>query len=244
MINQTAQIHDSCQIGEFCVIGENVVIGVGCQIGHHVVIHSDSVIGNNVRIDDFACVGKLPMKAVNSAVTKECELSPANIADNVIVGTHSVVYRSAKIGQACLLADFACVRENVVIGEKTIVGKGVTIENECFVGSMVKIQTNAYITAYSVIEDNCFIAPNVVTSNDNFAGRSKERFDQFKGVTVKKGGRIAVGAVILPGRIIAEDALVGAGSVVTKNVAAETVVVGNPATEYKKVPDNQLLKNQ
>lgn len=244
MISKNAKVDISCMIGEYCVIEDNVVIGENCIIGHHVVIREGSQIASNVRIDDFACIGKTAMKAANSAVTKDTQQPPVKIGNGSIIGTSAILYRGAIIGENCLIADLACVRENVTIGEKTIIGKGATIENETTIGSMVKIQTNVYITAYSKIEDNCFIAPCVVTSNDNFAGRSKERFKHFKGVTVKKGGRIGAGAVILPSKTIHQDGFVGAGSVVTRDVQPNTVVVGTPATKYCDVAEDQLLKNQ
>ena len=83
-----------------------------------------------------------------------------------------------------------------------------------------------------------------MTSNDNYAGRTQARFAAFCGVTVRRGGRIGAGAVILPGVTIGEDSLVGAGSVVTHDVAARMVVVGNPARVLKPVPPEQLLENQ
>ena len=122
--------------------------------------------------------------------------------------------------------------------------RGTTIENFCTVGSNCKIQTNVYITAYSLVGDHVFIAPCVTTSNDNYAARSKERFGKFKGVTIKNGGRIGAGAVILPGITIHEDGFVAAGSVVTKNVEVAVIVVGSPAKVMRSVPENQLLKNQ
>ena len=84
----------------------------------------------------------------------------------------------------------------------------------------------------------------MVTSNDNFVGRTKERFKHFKGVTVETGGRIGAGAVILPGVIVGADALVGAGSVVTRDVPPGTVVYGVPAVKAGPVPSEQLLENQ
>jgi len=90
----------------------------------------------------------------------------------------------------------------------------------------------------------CCIAPCVATSNDNFAGRWKERTKYYRGVTVETGGRIAVNATILPGKVIGGDALVGAGSVVTKDVSGGVIVCGSPAKQIRSVPDNQLLKNQ
>lgn len=238
------RIDDTAVIGEYCVIGDNVAIGKNSVIGHHTVIHADSVIGEGVRIDDFACIGKKPTKAKNSAVTKNIELSPCVIGDYCSVGTSAIIYRGARIKNDCLVADMAVVREKVAIGENTIVGKGVTIENECSIGAFVKLQTNTYITAYSVVEDYCFIAPCVVTTNDNYAGRDKERLTKFKGVTVKRGGRIGAGAVILPGKTVNEDSLVGAGSVLTGDTQEKKTYIGAPARQTGDVKESQLLENQ
>ena len=175
------------------------------------MIHADTVIGNDVRIDDHASLGKLPMKAANSATTKEQELPPLEVGDLCIVGTGVVLYRGAAIDGKVLMADLCTVRENVTIGRGTIVGRGVTVENFCTVGRYCKLESECYITAYSTLEDRVFIAPGVVTSNDNFVGRTAERFKHFKGVTVKKGGRIGAGSVILPGIDIGEDAPGGGG---------------------------------
>ncbi|MDR3645470.1 MAG: N-acetyltransferase, partial [Clostridia bacterium] len=81
------------------------------------------------------------------------------------------------------------------------------------------------------------------TSNDNFAGRTKRRFALFAGLRLRRGGRIGAGAVILPGKVIGPDALVAAGSVVTKDVPACTIVAGNPARELRTVPEEQRLEN-
>ena len=148
------------------------------------------------------------------------------------------------IVDADLVADYATVREEVTIGDRTIVGRGVTIENECTIGRFVKLETECYITAYSVVEDRVFIAPGVTTSNDNYVGRTEARKKAFKGVTVKRGGRIGAGSVILPGKVIGEDALVAAGSVVTRDVPARKVVMGSPARVVRDVPTEQLLEHQ
>lgn len=124
------------------------------------------------------------------------------------------------------------------------VGRGVTIENLTKIGKKCKLETGCYITVYSEIEDYCFIAPNVTTSNDNFLGRTEERFKHFKGVTVRRGGRIGAGAVILPGIEIGADAVVAAGSVVTKNVPPQKIVLGMPAKIFRDTPSEQLLENQ
>ena len=244
IIDKTAQIGPDTKIGKFSVIGRNVKIGTGCIIGHHVVIHDDSVLGDNIRIDDHTVIGKQPMRAANSAVTREQQLPACEIGSDGIIGTNAVIYRGSTIGQKVLVADLATVRENVKIGDFTIVGRGVAIENFCTIGRYCKLETNVYITAYSELGDRVFVAPCVATSNDNFVGRTEERFKHFKGIIAGKGARIGVNATILPGKKIGEDALVAAGALVTRDVPAFQIVAGIPAKVFGPVPEEQLLKNQ
>lgn len=243
-ISDAAKVGSNVQFGKFVVVEDNAVIGDNCLIGSNVVIHAGSYIGNNVRIDDNTVIGKLPMRSINSIFKDKKENKPCRIEDGCLIGAGVIIYCNCNIGNDTLIADLSTIREDVKIGQKTIIGRGVAIENYCTIGSNCKIETNAYITAYSDLGDNVFIAPGVVTSNDNYAARSKERFGKFKGVTVKKGGRIAAQSTILPGVIIEEDGFVGAGSVVTKNVPNKKIVVGNPAKMFRDVPEDQLLKNQ
>jgi acetyltransferase-like isoleucine patch superfamily enzyme len=112
------------------------------------------------------------------------------------------------------------------------------------VGEYCKLETNAYITAYSVIEDHVFVAPGVLTSNDRFIGRTEERFGQFKGVHAKRGARIAVGAVILPGIELAEESVAAAGSVVVKPTERAIIYAGIPARPLRDVPGEQLLDEE
>ena len=244
LVHATARIGAGTTLGESCVVGPHAAIGSGCVIGNFVVIHADTKLGNEVRVDDHATLGKRPMKAANSATTRDQELAPLTLGDTCIVGTGVVLYRGAAIEPKVLMADLCTVRENVTIGRGTIVGRGVTVENFCSVGRYCKLESECYITAYSTLEDRVFVAPGVVTSNDNYVGRTAERFKHFKGVTVRRGGRIGAGAVILPGITIGEDGLVAAGSVVTRDVPPRTIVRGAPAKPWREVPVEQWLDNQ
>lgn len=243
-ISDRAVIGENVTIGKFSVIEGGVVIGSNCSIGHNVVIHEDTVINGNVRIDDNTVIGKTPMRSVNSIFKDEEKLSQCVIGESCLIGACAIIYRGASIGEKTLIADGATIRENVTIGERTIIGRGATIENFCRVGSNCKIQTNVYLTAYSTVEDYVFIAPCVVTSNDNYAARSKERFGRFKGVTIKKGGRLGAGAVVLPGKTIEEEGFAAAGALITKDVPSRKIVIGSPAKVVRDVPLDQLLENQ
>ena len=242
--HKKAKIGQDVVIGHNSFIAENVVIGDGCRIGCGVIIHRDTQIGSNVRIDDHAVLGKSPMRAANTAVTRDRQLPPLTIADDCIIGTSVVIYRGAGLGRKILVADLSTIREDVEIGEFTIVGRGVAIENQCRIGAYCKLETNVYIAAYSEIEDRVFVAPCVTTTNDNYVGRTEERFKHFKGVTVRKGGRIGAGAVILPGKIIGEDALIAAGALLTRDASPRRIVAGVPARDFREVPEEQLLENQ
>lgn len=243
-IDKTAQIGEGTKIGRYSVIERNVKIGKACTIGNNVTIYPGTQMGDSVRIDDNTVLGKQQMKAATSATTKEQRLPPAKIGDNCIIGTSVVIYAGATLGKKILVADLSTIRENVTVGDFTIVGRGVAIENFCKIGSYCKLETNVYITAYSELEDHCFIAPCVATSNDNYMARSEERFKHFKGVTVKRGGRIGLNATILPGKVIGEDSQVAAGAVVTRDTPPKKIVLGMPAKLWRDVPEDQLLENQ
>lgn len=244
IIAETAQIGAGTSIGHFCVIGEHVRIGAECVIGPHVVIHEGTTIGDRVRIDDHATIGKQPMRAPNSAVTAAGEQPPARIGARCLLGAGVVLYAGCLLGEKVLVADLATVREDVQVGDFTIIGRGVAVENQCRIGRYCKLETNVYLTAYSEVEDRVFIAPGVLTSNDNFMGRTKERFKHFKGITVRRGGRLGVGAVVLPGREVAPDAVVAAGALLTRDAEPDRIYAGLPARPLRDVPDEQKLASQ
>ncbi|KUK20861.1 MAG: Transferase hexapeptide repeat containing protein [Pseudothermotoga lettingae] len=243
-ISKNAKIGLNVKLGFNVVVEDNVVIGDGTVLGNNVVIHKETVVGKNCVISDNTVLGKKPFRSSISSTTFEKQLPPLTIKNNVTIGAGCILYIGAVLSDNVFIGDLAVIREEVEIGDYTVIGKGVTIENKCKVGKYVKIETNAYITAFSEIESYCFIAPEVTFTNDNFLGRTEERRKYFKGPLIKKGARIGANATILPGIVIGEDALVAAGSVVTKNVPARKIVIGVPARIWKDVPEDQLLENQ
>lgn len=243
-IDPAARLAPGVEVGAYAVIEAGAAIGAGSVIGHGVVIHRDTVVGEGVRIDDHAVLGKEPMRAALSAVTRDDRLPPLEVGAGCMIGAGAVVYRGAKLGPRVLVADGAAVRERVAIGERTIVGRGVTVENDCTIGRFVKLETACYITAYSLLENRVFVAPLVATSNDRFIGRTEERLKHFKGVTVRRGGRLGLAAVILPGITVGADGVVAAGAVVTRDVPPGKVVMGCPARVVRDVAAAELLDHQ
>ena len=243
-ISHKSKLGKDMNFAKNIIIEDNVIIGDNCRIGYNVVIREGTIISDNVRIDDNTIIRKYPMRANLSIFKEEKNLSPPNIGNNCLIGANTVIYIGSNILNNVLIADLASIRENTSIGEYTIVGRRVTVENYVKIGKRCKLESECYITAYSELEDYVFIAPGVMTSNDNFLGRTEERFKHFKGITVKKGGRIGANAVILPGKTIGEDALIAAGSVVSKGVPPRKIVMGSPARIIREVPQEQLIENQ
>ena len=204
------------------------------------VVYPGTVLGEGVRLLEYAVVGKQPVLSPRSTAKRE-ELPPAELGEGTVVSTGAVVFAGTRIGARVIVGDQACVRERVVLGDDVVVGRGTLIENDTAVGALTKIQAGAYITAYSTLEDNVFVAPYVVTTNDNFMGRTERRHDLMKGPTIRRGARIGGGATLCPGIEIGEEAFVGAGAVVIGDVPPRAVVVGNPARQIRNVPDDELL---
>jgi acetyltransferase-like isoleucine patch superfamily enzyme len=207
------------------------------------IVYPGTVLGDGVKVLEYAVVGKQPSLSPRSTAKRE-ELPPAEVGDGTIVSTGAVVFAGAKVGARVILGDQSCVRERVVVGDDVVIGRGSLVENDTTIGAMTTIQAEAYITAYSTLEEHVFVAPCVVTTNDDFMGRTERRKELMKGPTIRRGARIGGGAILLPGVDIGEEAFVGAGAVVTKDVEPRMLVVGNPARVLRSVPEDELLENQ
>lgn len=209
-------------------------------IGQHVTIYPGTVIGEGCRIDDGAVVGKEPTLSSRSTTKREA-LPPAVLGPGTVVSAGAIIFAGAEIGERVIVGDQACIRERCVVEDDVVIGRGTLLENDAAVGARTRIQANVYVTSYSVIEEDVFVAPSVTTANDNFMGRTEKRHAMRRGPTIRRGARIGAAAVLLPGVEIGEEAFVGAGAVVIRNVPARTVVVGNPARRIRDVPDEELL---
>ena len=241
LVAPDAVIGDGCALGLGVVIEAGARIGPGCSVGHHAVIHADTRLGAGCRVQAHAVLGRLPRPAVTSTVHPPADLLPRVIGAETSIGVGAVVYAGTTIGSQCLLGEHAFVREGCRIGDRVIVGTHVTVENEVSIGSDSKLQTGAYIAAWTTIEEYCFIAPCVVTSNDNFMGRTAARFAQRGGPIIRRGARVGANVTLLPNVEIGAEAFVAAGSVVTRDVPPAKLVMGSPARVIRDVPPEEYV---
>jgi acetyltransferase-like isoleucine patch superfamily enzyme len=205
-------------------------------------VHEGTILGEGVRVLENAVVGKQPSLGASSTAKRE-PLPPARIGDGTVISTGAIVFAGSTVGAGCIVGDQSCIRERVDMADNCILGRGSLIENDTTVGKGTRIQAEAYITAYSTLEEEVFIAPCVVTTNDNFMGRTERRMELMKGPTIRRSARVGGGAIICPGVEIGEEAFVGAGAVVTKDVPPRKLVVGNPARVLRDVAEDELRSN-
>jgi acetyltransferase-like isoleucine patch superfamily enzyme len=213
------------------------------ELGEHVVVYPGTVLGEGCKLLDGAVVGKQPTLSPRSTAKRE-PLPPAELGPGTIVSTGAIVFAGTRIGARVIVGDQACIRERVTIGDDVVVGRGSLVENDTTIGALTKIQADAYITAYSTLEDEVFVAPRVVTTNDNYMGRTEKRHELVRGPTIRRGARIGGGAILCPGVEIGEEAFVGAGAVVVHDVPPRMLVVGNPARVLREVAADELLENR
>ena len=150
------------------------------------------------------------------------------IEEGAAICAQAIVFAGARIGRGTIIGDQAFVRERSVIGEGCVIGRGATVDCDVTIGDRVRIQTQVYITAFSVIEDDVFIGPCAMTTNDDTMAR-RPPDEPMRGATLRRACRIGGGAVLVPGVEIGEEAFVAAGAVVTNDVPSRALVMGVPA---------------
>ena len=182
-------------------------------------------LGSNCAIDPGAYLGY--------RTGRKIELRPVRLGEGACVRAGTVIYASVEIGKHFETGHHAVIREETRIGDDCAVWNNTTIDYGCEIGHRVKIHCNCYVAQYTVIEDDVFLAPGVTIANDPHPLCTK----CMQGPTIRAGARIGVNATILPHLVIGENALVGAGSVVTSDVAPGMVVAGCPALVMSSVDE-------
>lgn len=223
------------------VIGYGVQVGEDVSFGENVVVHAGTVIGDGCVIEDNVVLGKVP-KLARTSVAAGKEPPPGLVLGaQVTVCAGAVVFAGTRVGERAILGDQSYVRERTEIGADTVIGRGTCVDNEVRIGVRCKIQTMVYVTAHSTIEDDVFVGPCVMTTNDDTMSRHG-RDHPLRGATLRRACRIGGGAVLTPGVEVGEEGFVAAGALVTRDVPPRGVVLGVPARVIRDVPDEDLLE--
>jgi UDP-2-acetamido-3-amino-2,3-dideoxy-glucuronate N-acetyltransferase len=223
------------------VLSPSAQVGEGVRFGAHVVVYDDVVIGDGVVVQDGAILGKAPTLSPRSSMAGAATTMPLVIEEGAAICAQAIVFAGAQIGRGSIVGDQSFVRERSVIGEGCVIGRGATVDCDVTVGARVRIQTQVYITAFSLIEDDVFVGPCAMTTNDNTMARRAPN-EPMQGATLRRACRIGGGAVLVPGVEVGEEAFVAAGAVVTNDVPARGFVMGVPARVVRQVPEEQLLE--
>lgn len=227
-------------------IGNNVVIKDTVILGNHVTIE------DNVYIDDFCIVRDYVHIKANTMIGPRCILGesqmdfyrdrtnvkphPLIIGQDSIVRSGTIIYGDTFIGDSFQTGHNVTIREKAIIGNHVSIGTLSDIQGDCEIGNYTRLHSNVHISQKSVIKEYVWIFPYVVLTND-----PTPPSESCLGVTIEKFAVIATKAVLLPGVKIGEDALIGAGSIVSKDVEPLAIIVGNPGKRIGAITD---IKNK
>jgi len=192
-------------------------------------IYDHVQLGSGTVVEDYCIVGALPRGA------REGELETV-IGEGSIIRSHTVIYAGNAIGRNFQTGNKVNIRESNRIGDNVSVGTLSVIEHHVEIADNVRIHTQVFIPEFSILEEGCWIGPNVVLTNAKYP-LSPGVKDRLAGPVIRRGAKVGANATILPGVIIGEHALVGAGAVVVRDVDPGTVVAGNPARVIRRIEE-------
>ena len=187
------------------------------------------LLGPGTRVEDF-CVLGAPAKG------REPGEERLIIGPNGTIRSHTTIYAGVQIGARVQTGHGVLIREHTRIGDDCSIGSGSVVEFAVVIGDRVRLHSQCFVPEYSVLEDDCWLGPRVVLTNARFP-KSRRAKDTLEGVRICRLAKIGANATLLPGVVIGEGALVGAGAVVTRDVPPGTVVVGNPARPLSHVSE-------
>lgn len=192
-------------------------------------IHPNVQLPDDVQLGAFVIIGE-PPRGKNSG-----ELE-TRIGARAIIRSHTVIYAGNVIGDDFQTGHGVLLREENEIGNHVSIGSHTIVEHHVKIGNDARLHSNVFVPEFSILEDDCWLGPNVVVTNARYP-QSKSVKENLRGAHIKRGAKIGANATLLPGVVIGENALVGAGAVVTHDVPDGAVVAGNPARVMKQVRD-------
>jgi acetyltransferase-like isoleucine patch superfamily enzyme len=192
-------------------------------------IYDHVQLGPGSVVEDYCIVGAPPRGA------REGELETI-VGEGATIRSHTVIYAGNVIGRNFQTGNKVNIRESNRIGDNVSIGTLSVIEHHVEIADHVRIHTQVFIPEFSVLEEGCWIGPNVVLTNAKYP-LSPGVKDRLAGPVIRRAAKIGANATILPGVIVGEHALVGAGAVVVRDVAPGTVVAGNPARVIRRIDE-------
>jgi acetyltransferase-like isoleucine patch superfamily enzyme len=219
-------------------LGDGVALPPETVIGAHVAIHSGVTVGPGCTIQDGAIVGKRLGRDEHEDRANE----PVEIGAGTIICCSAIVSEGVTIGERAIIGDQAHLREGVRIGADSLVGQGTSLSVGVEVGARVRIESQCDIGGPAIVEDDVFMGPGVTATNDNTLARL-DGAEQMRGPVLRHACRVGGRVLLLPGIEIGEEAFVAAGSLVTRDVPAHTVVMGSPARVLRAVPEDDLIEH-
>ena len=188
---------------------------------------ADLRVANGLVADDDVILGYPAARPVEQ---------PLTLGAGARLRSGTIVYSGSEIGMDFETGHHVVVRESTKIGDQVSVWSNTVIDYGCVIGSRVKIHCNCYVAQFTELEDDVFLAPGVTIANDLFPGQARSS-SAMAGPLIRVGAQIGVNVTILPYVTIGEGAIVGSGSVVTRDVPPGTVAYGNPARATRRVED-------
>jgi acetyltransferase-like isoleucine patch superfamily enzyme len=197
--------------------------------------YSGVVLGSDCVIGDYCVLGEPPRGKSNG------ELATV-IGAGAVIRSHTVIYAGNRIGARFQTGHGALVREENEIGDDVSIGSHSIVEHHVVIRRGARLHSNVFVPEYSILEEDCWLGPNVVVTNARYP-RSRSAKEELKGAHILRGAKIGANATLLPGVTIGENALVGAGAVVVRDVPPGAVVAGNPARVIKSIEEIEAYRN-